>query len=158
MSAPPDFILSGEYMAHDPQGSSSNFNTLEGEWYCLSKILATLSYFGGEKATRRRDRSSRRVITDWSGCLVTSPATPSPHYQPLLLCHGTPFSSSPVSLSLFPTPNTPYLARMFTSPAAASRLTELFNWSIHFCCLLPFHASNSERLTDRRWRNWHNPN
>lgn len=90
ISPPPDFILSGEYMAHDPHGSSSNFNTLEGEWYCRSKILATLSYFGGKKATRRRDRSVRRVITDWIGCHVTSSATPSPLHWPLPRQHLVP--------------------------------------------------------------------
>ncbi|CAF4748318.1 unnamed protein product [Pieris macdunnoughi] len=59
MRPPPDFIFSGEYMAHDPHGSSSNFNTLEGEWYCRSKILATLSYFGVENG----DASPRPLAT-----------------------------------------------------------------------------------------------
>lgn len=60
--------------------------------------------------------------------------------------------------SRVPSSNNPLpLARMFTSPPAAPRLTELFNWSIHFSCPLPFHASTSERLTNGPWRDGHNP-
>lgn len=100
MSPPPDFILSGEYMAHDPQGSSSNFNTLEGEWYCRSKILATCIVLVGLKRRRvaaaapmpgaDRLRPSRR---DVSGHAL---APPRPRSSPCLV------------------------SRMFTSPPANS--------------------------------------
>lgn len=123
ISPPPDFILSGEYIAHDPQGSSSNFNTLEGEWYCRSKILATCIVLLGGKGDGSprplrppgvdRLNAARRDVRDHAH-------VPSTHSL---------LSRVPSAVS-----------RMFTSSPAALRITELFNWSIHFAYSLPFHA------------------
>lgn len=87
ISPPPDFIFSGEYIAHDPHGSSSNFSTLEGEWYCLSKILANLSYSGYNQRAARPlrapgdDRLSRNGgdVTGHALAPPSAPPRPSSH-------------------------------------------------------------------------------
>lgn len=67
---------------------------------------------------------------------------PRPHELP-------PPPSSHPRTSLSPSPRPPRVSRMFTSPAAAAqRITELFNWSIHFSESLRFRATRPS-LMDR---------
>lgn len=86
--------------------------------------------------TTRYDRSDRRMMTDWALVSVTSRATPSPlHWPPLYI----------------PRPRRPRAPRPSSHACLRRRrrLRELLNYligSIHFSVLLPFHASNSEKV------------
>lgn len=125
ISPPPDFILSGEYIAHDPHGSSSNFNTLEGEWYWRSKILAACG--------RVRVKSAER-----SDCPLRSPAV-----DRLARPRGARPRPPPAPLQLLPAPLSAE-SRVFTSRRLHG-ISELFNWPIHF----PLRLPAPKRLTDR---------
>lgn len=118
MSPPPDFILSGEYMAHDPHGSSSNFSTLEGEWYCRSKILT--------------------AVTELPGKIRSRGASTPPDYDRLSRLTGWRHGPRPraVPARFTPRPRAHACLRRCRGPPLPVVVRELFNWSIHLGCLI----------------------